>query len=217
MTNNITHTLDRIGDSIVAYFEIKNQVRENALSTSRQLTRQCANTIRAIHRVEWDEAKQLLAESRATAESMQQLLANHPDLYHTGYAQDALKEYVEAQLMYAFVRGEAIPTPETLNIIPSTYINGMAEAATELRRHILDLIRHSKMEEAERLLDVMDWVYTILITMDFSDAITGGLRRRTDIVRSVAQNTRADVTMSLRQQSLERALELVLNKLEMEK
>lgn len=211
--SRIMNELDRIGDHIVAYFEIKNEVRENALNTARQLTRQCANTIRSIHRMEWDEAKTMLEETRTIAHSLRQLLQNHHDLYHTGYTQDALKEYVEAQLMYAFVRGETIPTPETLDVIPSTYINGMAEAATELRRHILDLIRQSKMEDAERLLDTMDTVYTILITMDFSDAITGGLRRRTDVVRSVAQNTRADVTMSLRQQRLENAIELLLQKL----
>lgn len=205
--------LDRIGDSIVAYFEIKNEVRENALSTARQLTRQCANTIRSIHRMNWEEAKALLGETRLTAQALHQLLEKHPDLYHTGYTQDALKEYVEAQLMYAFVRGEAIPTPESLDIIPSTYINGMAEAATELRRHILDLIRQGNTEKAEQLLDVMDTVYTILITMDFSDAITGGLRRRTDVVRSVAQSTRADVTLSLRQQRLERGIEGLLQKL----
>ncbi len=205
--------LDRIGDSIVAYFEIKNEVRENALSTARQLTRQCANTIRSIHRMDWEEAKVLLGETRLTAQALHQLLQNHPDLYHTGYTQDAFKEYVEAQLMYAFVRGEGIPTPESLDIIPSTYINGMAEAATELRRHILDLIRQGNTEKAEQLLDVMDTVYTLLITMDFSDAITGGLRRRTDVVRSVAQSTRADVTLSLRQQRLEQAIEALLQKL----
>ncbi|MBZ0308712.1 MAG: haloacid dehalogenase [Anaerolineae bacterium] len=205
--------LDRIGDSIVAYFEIKNEVRENVLSTARQLTRQCANTIRSIHRMNWEEAKALLGETQLTVLALRQLLQNHPDLYHTGYTQDALKEYVEAQLMYAFVRGEAIPTPEALDIIPSTYINGMAEAATELRRHILDLIRQGNTEKAEQLLDVMDTVYTLLITMDFSDAITGGLRRRTDVVRSVAQNTRADVTLSLRQQRLERGIEALLQKL----
>ncbi len=209
----MANELDRIGDSIIAYFEIKNEVRENALSTSRQLTRQCANTIRAIHRREWEDAKKMLDDTRATAHAMHELLIKHQDLYYTGYTQDALKEYVEAQLMYAFVRGEAIPTPEMLEVIPSTYINGMAEASTELRRQILDLIRHGNNGEAERLLEVMDSVYTILITMDFSDAITGGLRRRTDVVRSVAQNTRADVTMSLRQQSLEQALETALRKL----
>ena len=144
--------------------------------------------------------------SKRAADEMRAAVADYPDLYYSGYTQDALKEFVEANATYALVRGEALPTPATLDVDAATYLNGMAEAATELRRQILDILRQGHSDEAERLLAAMDAIYGVLITFDFPDAITGGLRRRTDTVRGVLERTRGDVTSSLRQQLLRDAL-----------
>jgi translin len=197
---------DLIGDQIREVFESKNAARDAAINQSRTLIRYCANAIRAVHRHEWDEAQTRLETARQAADEMRAQVAAYPDLYHSGYTQDALKEYVEAYATYALVRGDELPTPESLNVEMATYLNGMAEAATELRRQILDIIRQSHSDEAERLLDVMDTIYSVLMTFDFPDAITGGLRRRVDTVRSVLERTRGDVTTSLRQQQLRAAL-----------
>ncbi|NJL95108.1 MAG: haloacid dehalogenase [Anaerolineae bacterium] len=195
------------------HFEVQNAARDQAIAQARTLTRLCANTIRAIHRHEWQEAEAQLQGTRQAAEQIRALLADHPSLYHAGYTQDALKEFAEAHLVYALVQGSALPDPEALQVPPSTYIGGLAEAATELRRHILDLLRLDAQADAERLLDAMDAVYSLLITMDFPEAITDGLRRRTDAVRGVLERTRGDLTLSLRQQRLERALHAVAGRL----
>lgn len=198
--------LDLIGEQIRVVFEAKNAARDAAINQSRTLIRYCANAIRAVHRHEWDNAQAGLETARLAAEEMRAQVAAYPDLYHSGYTQDALKEYVEAYATYALVRGEVLPTPESLHVEHSTYLNGLAEAATELRRQILDILRQGHSDEAERLLDAMDAIYGVLITFDFPDAITGGLRRRVDTVRSVLERTRGDVTTSIRQQQLRAAL-----------
>ncbi len=198
--------LNAIIEQIQQDFTAKNQARDQALQRSRRLTRLCAQAIRATHRQEWDEAAAKIAHARDEADTLVADLKPFPDLYYSGYTQDALKEYVEANLAYALIRGESLPTPETLEVEPATYLGGLTEAATELRRRILDIIRHRHTEEAERLLDAMDAIYTELITVDFPDAITQGLRRRTDVLRGVLERTRGDLTNSLRQQQLQEAL-----------
>lgn len=198
--------LDAMADAIRVTFEAKNTARDSAINQSRALIADCANAIRAVHRHEWDTARQRLETARQEADTLRTSVASFPDLYYSGYTQDALKEYVEAFCTYALVRGEALPTPEDLGVEPDTYLNGLAEAASELRRQILDIIRKGHSDEAERLLDAMDTIYGVLIAFDFHDAITGGLRRRLDQLRGVLERTRGDMTNSLRQQRLQAAL-----------
>lgn len=206
--------LEAIADDIRQEMEEINAARDQAYQRSRQLTRVCARSIRAIHREEWDLAHELMGEASAAATAMVDGVRDYPQLYYAGYTQDALKEYVEANLTYALVRDEPLRDPNELAVEGNTWLNGLAEAATELRRRILDITRHGYSEEVEVLLDKMDEIYSILVTFDFSDSITGGLRRRTDVVRSVLERTRGDVTSSLRQSELERALEALEQKLE---
>ncbi len=184
----------------------KTSVRDQALRRSRELTRLCAQAIRATHREEWDEAAAKIALAKAKAEELVGDLKGFPDLYYTGYSQDALKEYVEASLTYSLIRNEPLSSARSLNVEPATYLGGLAEAATELRRRVLDIIRHEHSDEAERLLQAMDAIYTELVAVDFADAITHGLRRRTDVLRGVLERTRGDLTNSLRQLQLQGAL-----------
>lgn len=199
--------LDGIAEDIRQQFEIVNSTRDSAYQQSRALTSVCARTIRAVHREEWDVSGRLLAEAKEAAQRLKEGTDPYPALYFAGYTQDALKEFVEANLTLALVRDEPLASPEELGVEQNTWLNGLAEAATELRRRILDIIRHGHSEEAERLLANMDEIYSVLVTFDFSDSITGGLRRRTDTVRAVLERTRGDVTTSLRQAELEQALE----------
>lgn len=201
--------LDAIADSVYAALSARNSARDVALTRSRETIRHCSEAIRAIHRHEWDNAKAKLDTVHAAADELVGGVQAYPDLYFSGYVQDALKEVVEAFCTYALVRGEALPTPETLNVEPACYLNGLAEAATELRRFILDILRREDGDsaDAERLLDCMDAIYDKLVTFDFPDAITGGLRRQTDVVRGVLERTRGDLTTTIRQQRLQTALE----------
>jgi translin len=199
--------LDAIIESIRATLIAKSAVRDATLARSRELIRLCSLSIRATHREEFEEAERQLDAARRVAAEMKAAVAEHPDLYHTGYTQDALKEVVEAVAVYAMVRGRSLPTPEEIGVEPAAYLNGLAEAASELRRHTLDVIRHDRVAEAERLLAAMDDIYGQLVTMDFPDAITGGLRRTTDVLRGVLERTRGDLTTTLQQEKLKKALE----------
>ncbi|NDJ53319.1 MAG: haloacid dehalogenase [Chloroflexi bacterium] len=198
--------LDEISEALQAQFEEKNAARDQAIVKSRMLIRNCANAIRAVHRRQWEEAQAGLETARAAADELTSGVEGHPDLYYSGYMQDALKELVEAFATYAIVRGEPLPTPEDLSVVGATYLNGLAEAATELRRFALDIIRKGHDQEAEHLLGQMESIYHILMTFDFPDALTYGLRRRSDTLRSVIQRTQGDITQSIRQQRLEHAL-----------
>ena len=198
--------LDETAEKIRTILEKRNRARDAAYERSRRLISLCARTIRAVHRDEWENAETLLAETKEAAETLTAGVDGFPFLYHAGYTQDALKEYVEANLTYALVRNRPLLSFEELDVQPQTWRNGLAEAATELRRRILDIIRHGHSDEAERLLGAMDSIYSTLVTFDFNDSISGGLRRRTDTVRAVLERTRGDITTSLRQSQLEQAL-----------
>jgi translin len=184
----------------------KNAAREQALRWSRELIRACANSIRAVHRREFAQAKQGLTEAAALNRQICSLLAEMGDLYWTGYVQDAQKELVEAFSTYALVKGEVLPDPTTLGIAPAPFMNGLAEAVGELRRYVLDLLRRGEVEGCERLLSAMDDIYSLLVTLDYPDALTGGLRRTTDSTRGILEKTRGDLTLALRQEALVAAL-----------
>ncbi len=198
--------LNTLAETIREEFEQMSAARDLAYQRSRKLISLCARSIRAIHREEWETAESLIAEAKEANDTMVAGVRDYPALFYAGYTQDAVKEFVEANLTYALVRQRPLPTPQDLGAESNTWLGGLAEAATELRRRILDIIRHNHNEEAERLLDDMDAIYSVLVTFDFNDKITGGLRRKTDIVRSVLERTRGDVTTSLRQTELEQAL-----------
>lgn len=187
---------------IEAELTLKNDVRDLTLRRSRELIRFCAHSIRAAHRHEFDEARQLLGTAQAAANEMVRDLERHPDLYYAGYTQDALKELTEAFLVLAFVSGEPLPAPQEIGVPGATFLRGLAEAVTEMRRFILDLVRRGDVSEAEPYLTIMDDVYSFLIAIDFPDAITGGLRRHTDVVRGVLERTRGDLTVAVRQEQM---------------
>jgi translin len=198
--------LESIVNGIRAEFESKNAARDAALQRSRTLIRDCANAIRATHRGDWADAEELLAMAGEAARALVVDLEPYPDLYYAGYTQDALKEYVEAQVVHAFIRNGALPTPGELGVEPAAYLKGLAEAASELRRHALDLMRHNRLERAEEIMGIMDDVYSQLMTVDFPDAITDGLRRTTDMLRGVVERTRGDLTTAMRQEMMRQAL-----------
>jgi translin len=187
-------------------FDERTSARDQALVQARQLTRLCAHTIRAIHRSESGPAHELLNEAHELVQQMQKDLAKYPDLYYAGYTQDAIKEFAEASTTCAIIENVKLPSPEDLGIECNTYLNGLAECIGELRRRCLDILRMGYSEDAERLLNSMDEIYNFLVTMDYPDAVTNGLRRQTDLVRGIIERTRADLTLSLREEHLQQAL-----------
>lgn len=203
----VNHMLEHIAAQLHRELEARNAAREEALQHSRQLIRFAAQSIQALHRGDQNRAQQLLHQARQLARELTTRLATQfPDLFFSGYTQDALKEYVEAQVVYHLLTQNAYPTPEELQVPAATYARGLAEAVGELRRRCLDLLRHNHAQEAERLLEHMDAIYTLLVTIDYPDALTGGLRRLTDWVRGLIERTRGELTLSRRMLALEQAL-----------
>lgn len=197
---------DDITNSALEQFREKHATRERAIQASREVIRTSANAIRAIHRNEFEKAKEQVDQAGAVVAETKALLVDHADLYFTGYTQDAQKEYSEARCVYSFIAGKDVPTAEDIGVETASFLNGLAEAASELRRYILDSLRRDDDSRSEELMQLMDDVYNVLVVMDFPDALTGGLRRTTDQLRAVLERTRGDLTMTTRQRRLERLL-----------
>jgi translin len=198
--------LENIAEQIRQTFDALTIARDQALTQARALTRACALSIRAVHRDETDVMQAHLEEARQLANALCTGLADHPALFYAGYTQDSLKEFAEASITCALIRHEGLPSPDDLALPPHTYLNGLAESVGEMRRRCLDMLRQDNSAEAERLLGLMDDIFSILVTMDYPDAITNGLRRQTDIIRAIIERTRGDVTFSLRGEKLERSI-----------
>jgi translin len=182
--------------------EAMNRAREEALACTRRLTQVSAKSVRHIHRRQFQEAAKLLDEARTLSLAARKGMEGHPELLYAGYLQDAEREMVEAAAVLAMVRGTPPPTSEGLGVGPTSFLNGMGEAASECRRYVLDEMRRGRLDEAERILGLMEGVYDDLIGFDFSDAMTGGLRRTCDALRAVIERTRSDLTMTYCQQQL---------------
>ena len=195
-------------DHIRAELEARSAVRDDAIRRSRTLIRYCANSIRAMHRGEFEQAAALLDTARQAAVEMVGDVYDHPGVFYAGYTQDALKELVEAFAVYAMLRRQPLPTLDDLGVAIDypAYLKGLAEAASEMRRAILDTIRKGDLERGELLLEDMQEVYSAMITIDFPDAVTGGLRRTTDSLRAVLERTRGDLTLTKQQETLRRTL-----------
>jgi translin len=184
----------------------KNGAREAGLSRSREAIRHSANAIRAVHRGEFDRAAELVSRAGALLAEARNALSEHGDVLHAGFVHDAAKEYTEARVTLALISGSDLPSYEVLQVEVPAYLNGMAEAVGELRRYLLDRLNAGEVERCTEVLEVMDEVYGILVTFDFPDAMTGGLRRTTDNVRGILERTRGDLILALRQRQLEEAM-----------
>ena len=204
--DSISGRLDAVTEGIHQRFSAKHRAREEALPLSREAIRHSANAIRAIHRHDEATARALLEQARDRAMAAKRALIAYPDILHAGFVHDSHKEYAEASLLIAMVTGEPLPEPREIGVEDAAYLNGLAEAASELRRFLLDSLRQGDIGFCERLLSVMDEVYSVLVTIDYPDAITAGLRRTTDVMRGVLEKTRGDLTVAARQHQLEQRM-----------
>jgi len=207
MNKGFNLRLDAIADSIRNSFSEKDAAREKALPMSREAIRHCSLSIRAIHRRQLDEAEAELKKAKSLIDEAGSTINACEELANTSFFRDAQKEYAEGRITLAIITSSAVPAPEDLRVDSAAYLNGMGEVVGELRRYLLDGLRAGDMSRAEELLSVMDGIYEVLVTMDFPDAITGNLRRTTDMVRGILEKTRSDLTLSLQQKRLEERLD----------
>ena len=206
MPGETTAELAAFAEMARAGFSRTHEVRERALRVSREIVRRSANSIRATHRGELEQARSMIKEVSGLVAEIETLLEGHPNVYYAGYVEDAQKEYVEASATLSFAEGASLAGPEELRVGPAPYLNGLAEAVGEMRRFILDSLRRDDLARCEEVLGIMDEVYAVLVTMDFPDAITRGLRRSTDATRGILERTRGDLTLALGQRRLEEKL-----------
>ena len=196
----------RVAQQAIDDFTAKHQARERGLRVSREAIRLSANTIRAAHRGDFDEARGLLAEAGAGLKDAAEGLKDWPEIYHAGFLADARKEFTEANITLALISDSPLPLPDEIGVEMAPYLNGMGEVIGELRRFILDSLRRNETKRCEEYMQKMDDIYSLLVTVDFPEGVTGGLRRTTDAMRSILERTRGDLTMALRQRQLEEKL-----------
>jgi translin len=210
---DLANKLEALAEKIRLNFSLRDSNREKALLLCREIIRNSAKTIRAVHRREFKEAKQLLQSASILTNKLNLIIsANQNELVHSGFVHDAEKEFAEASITFSIIKSHKIPTPEQLGVNYPAYLNGMGESVGEIRRFLLDSLRQNDFSRCEDLLSIMDDIYTLLVTMDFPDAITYGLRRNTDSVRGILEKTRGDLTLAQQQKELEKRIESMTSK-----
>jgi translin len=202
----VTDNIDSAGKQAIAYLTLKHEARERALPKSRTAIRFCANSIRATHRQEFHASEKLIEQAGALLQEMSNDLQGHRDIFFAGFVQDAQKEYAEAITFSTLTRHRPLPTADELSIGWPAYLNGLAECVGELRRYVLDQLRHGQFEACEIYLGYMDDIYAVLTSVDFPDAITSGLRRATDSTRGILEKTRGDLTAAIGQAQLQQSM-----------
>jgi len=204
--SKLVEDLEAIAAELRPKFAAEDEAREKALRSCRQVIRHSADAIRAVHRQEQDKAKGLLDSAYELLRELNHDLAKHGRLLHSGFVHDAQKEFAEGYITLALIAGEDLPKPAALGISNAAYLDGLGESVGELRRYILDSLRRGDFSRCEELLDIMDEIYGILITMDLPALLAHGLRRTTDAIRGIIERTRGDLTAALRQKKLETKL-----------
>ncbi len=199
--------LEPIAERIRRSFSAQDAAREKVIPSCREVIRVSSQAIRAVHRQEHEKAAEMLAAARGLLDNAEKALAEHEELHASGIVRDAQKEFAEGSALLTLVTGRQFPAPEDLRVDRAAYLNGLGETVGELRRYLLDGMRRGDLSRGEEILQMMDDIYSVLVTMDFPDAITGGLRRTTDMVRGVLERTRSDLTLAIRQEELEKRLQ----------
>lgn len=212
--SGLTDNLDSIAEQLRLSLSVKDAAREKMLPLCREAIRYSSESIRSIHRQEFGKAKEMLGSAGKLLDEAEQALAGSAELSNTGFFRDAQKEFVEGNAVLTIVTGKPLPSPGELGVDSAAYLNGLGEAASELRRYLLDSMRKGDLSKGEELLTAMDDIYSVLITVDFPDAITGGLRRTTDMLRGVLERTRSDLTLATTQQDLGQRIAKLEKKLE---
>ncbi|MBS1702506.1 MAG: haloacid dehalogenase [Armatimonadetes bacterium] len=178
-----------------------HEAREQILVLCRKLGQLSSKSIRHVHRHQFVESQALLDEASATAKEVRKLMEPYPEI-SLSYLHDSEKEMVEAACVMAIVQARDLPSQSELGSQTMAYLHGAAEAASEVRRFALDEIRKGRMDEAERIMEYMDAIYEELVTFDFPDSLTNGLRRTVDALRAVLERTRSDLTITASQMQL---------------
>ena len=205
--------LDRLAEEILPRFDAMDRARENALRMSRGCIRICSAAIRSVHRGEFTEAERLIDEADGTLNDVREMLKGYPEIRYAGYVDDAEQEYAEARNVYSLIARHELLDPGEIGVDPVNYLSGLGDVTGELRRHILDLIREGRPGEGEYYLETMEEIYHLLMLFDYPEAITRGLRRKSDLARSMLERTRGDLTNAVEMEKVGSGLKRIEDKL----
>jgi translin len=202
--------LEEISVRIRESLEAKDSIREDGLKISREVVRECRAATFALHLQDFKKANDSIKAAEDALEKLEVLFTGHADIYYAGYIEHAQQEYSEVSVLRSLLKENGklknIPSPDELRVGYAAYLNGLGDVVGELRRHILDLIRRDSFEKAEVFLGIMEDIHATLMDFDYPDAITKGLRRKTDVSRGLIEKTRGDVVNAIRQKKLETAM-----------
>ena len=202
--------LEEISAKIRENFEAKDSVREDGLKISREIVRECRTATFALHGQDFEKANNSIEAAGKALEKLEILFKGYADIYYAGYVEHAQQEYSEVSVLRSLLKKEGesknLPSPDDLRVEYAAYLNGLGDVVGELRRHVLDLIRRDSFEKAEVFLGIMENIHAILMDFDYPDAITKGLRRKTDVSRALIEKTRGDVVNAISQKKLESAM-----------
>ncbi|MDD1742238.1 MAG: translin family protein [Methanotrichaceae archaeon] len=201
-------SLRNLSEGMLAFFEAKDRAREETLRLSREIVRDCSVATRYVHKRDFDEAKRLLNRSQSLLKTIRDILKEHQDVRYAGFLDNAEQEFAEAKFVYHLISGDGIPTHNEIDVDMINYLSGLGDATGELRRHILNIIRSGKPEEGEYFLEVMEEIYYMLMLFDYPEAITRGLRRKSDLARSMLEKTRGDLTNAIAMAKLTESIRL---------
>ena len=209
--------LEEISSRIRNNLELKDRIREDGLKISREIVRECRTASFALHGKNFEKANNSIEAAGKSLKKLEARFEGHADIYHAGFVEHAQQEYSEVAILYSLLKDEGktqkLPSPDDLGVEYAAYLNGLGDVVGELRRHILDLIREESFEKAEVFLEIMENIHATLMDFDYPDAITGGLRRKTDVSRSLIEKTRGDVVNATRQKKLELAMKSLESRL----
>ena len=198
--------LEDLDEAVRGDLDSKFAARELAVTSCRKIIRSSANAIRALHRNEPERAGSLMDDAQRLIAEVRGPLEEHLDIYYAGFFYDAVKEYAEARLTAALLGGARLPLPAEIGIDTVPYLKGLGEAVGELRRRLLDQLRIGLLDEAGATFEQMESILAVLGGLDYPDGMTSGLRRTTDIARSLIERSRADLTTTIVQERLRREL-----------
>lgn len=197
---------DSLSKSMLEGFDSKDRAREEAYRLSRKVVRLCSSSIRSVHRNDLALAEKILSEAATDLERIRVVLKDHQDVRYAGFVDGAEQEYAEARCVYSITTRRQILTPDEVGVDRVNYLAGLGDVTGELRRYILDLIRAGRAGEGEYFLGVIEEIYYLLMLFDYPDAITRGLRRKSDLARSMLERTRGDLTNALELAKMQKAL-----------
>lgn len=188
--------LEKEVERLKQHFDEIEHERELAYSTMRELRRISTRLVRDMQRDMDLDIAGTFAECKQLADK----LSAAPHQF--GFIEEALIEYAEAAITHALLNNLPEPTMEALGCTERSYVLGLADAISELRRRVLTLMRKDDLDGATRLFDLMDRLFLLLMVFDHTEAVLP-VRRKQDALRAVVERTRADLTSVICQKRLE--------------